>query len=63
MRCVMRAAIRRLSRISEWGTGADSGASVDQRRYLTVTLGEGGLARVQQFSEPGDALKTLGLAD
>ena len=49
--------------ISEWGTGAGSGASVDQRRYLTVTFGEGRLARVQQFSEPGGALKTLGLPD
>ena len=49
--------------IHEWGTGADSGARVDQRRYFAVTLREGRVARVRMFSERSDALKTLGLEE
>jgi ketosteroid isomerase-like protein len=49
--------------IHEWGTGVDSGATVDQRRYFAVTLRDGRFARVEMFSERGDALETLGLRD
>jgi ketosteroid isomerase-like protein len=49
--------------IHEWGTGVDSGASVDQRRYFAVTVRDGRLARVQMFSERGDALESLGLEE
>jgi ketosteroid isomerase-like protein len=48
--------------IHEWGTGVDSGASVDQRRYFAVTLHGNRLARVQMFSKRGDALEILGLS-
>jgi ketosteroid isomerase-like protein len=49
--------------IHEWGTGAESGASVDQRRYFAATLREGQIVRVRMFSERADALKAAGLAE
>jgi ketosteroid isomerase-like protein len=47
--------------IHEWGIGADSGASVDQRRYFAITVREGRAVRVQMFSESGDAREAAGL--
>jgi ketosteroid isomerase-like protein len=47
--------------IHEWATGAESGASVDQRRYFVVTMREGLAVRVQMFSEPGDAREAASL--
>jgi ketosteroid isomerase-like protein len=47
--------------IHEWGTGAESGASVDQRRYFAATLREGQIVRVRMFSERADAVEAAGL--
>ena len=47
--------------IHEWGTGAESGASVDQRRYFAATLRGGQIVRVRMFSERADAVKAVGL--
>jgi ketosteroid isomerase-like protein len=48
--------------IHEWGTGAESGASVDQRRYFAATLRKGQIVRVRMFSERADAVEAVGLA-
>jgi hypothetical protein len=47
--------------IHERGIGAESGASVDQRRYFAITMHEGRAVRVQMFSESGDAREATGL--
>jgi ketosteroid isomerase-like protein len=47
--------------IHELATGADSGATVDQRRYLAVGLDHGLITRVRMFSERSDALQAAGL--
>jgi ketosteroid isomerase-like protein len=47
--------------IHEWGIGAESGASVDQRRYFVITVREGRAVRIQMFSESGDAREAAGL--
>jgi ketosteroid isomerase-like protein len=47
--------------IHEWATGAESGASVDQRRYFVITIREGRAVRIQMFSESGDAREAAGL--
>ena len=49
--------------IHEWGTGVESAASVDQRRFFAIDLSEGRMVRVRMFSERAAALETLGLAD
>jgi ketosteroid isomerase-like protein len=49
--------------IHEWGIGADSQASVEQRRYFVVTLRDGRIARVRMFSESPDALEAAGLRE
>jgi ketosteroid isomerase-like protein len=49
--------------IHEWGIGAGTGASVDQRRYFALTLRRGRTARVRMFSERSDALKAVGLEE
>ena len=49
--------------IHEWGTGVESQASVDQRRYFAIALDEGRMRRVQMFSDRGAALEALGLTD
>jgi ketosteroid isomerase-like protein len=49
--------------IHEWGIGADSGASVDQRRYFAATLREGRIVRMQMFSDPAGALEAVGLGE
>jgi ketosteroid isomerase-like protein len=48
--------------LHEWGTGAESGANVDQRRYFVVTVREGRGVRVQMFTEAADAREAAGLA-
>jgi ketosteroid isomerase-like protein len=47
--------------IHEWATGAESGASVDQRRYFVFTMREGRAVLVQMFSESSDARAAAGL--
>jgi len=47
--------------IHERGIGAESGASVDQRRYFAITMHGGRAVRVQMFSESGDAREAAGL--
>ena len=47
--------------IHESALGAESGASVDQRRYFVFTMREGRAVRVQMFSESGDAHAAAGL--
>ena len=49
--------------IHEWGIGTGTGAHVDQRRYLALTLRGGRAVRVQMFSERAEALKAVGLAE
>jgi ketosteroid isomerase-like protein len=48
--------------IHEWGTGVESEASVDQRRYFAIDLSEGRIVRVRMFSERADALEVLGIS-
>ena len=45
----------------EWGLGAGTGANVDQRRYLALTLRDGRIARVRMFGDRSGALKAVGL--
>jgi ketosteroid isomerase-like protein len=47
--------------IHESAIGAESGVSVDQRRYFVFTMREGRAVRIQMFSEPGDARAAAGL--
>jgi uncharacterized protein len=49
--------------IHERGTGVESAASVDQRRYFAIDLSGGLIVRVRMFSERADALEALGPAD
>jgi ketosteroid isomerase-like protein len=49
--------------IREWGFGADSGASVEQRRFLVWWLRDGRTVRVEMFSQRGEALEAVGRAD
>jgi ketosteroid isomerase-like protein len=49
--------------IREWGTGVESDASVDQRRYFAVTVDRGRIMRVRMFSERADALKAVALEE
>jgi ketosteroid isomerase-like protein len=48
--------------IHEWGTGVESEASVDQRRYFAIDVHGGRMKRVRMFSERPDAMKALKLA-
>jgi ketosteroid isomerase-like protein len=47
--------------IHESAIGAESGVSVDQRRYFVFTMREGRAVRIQMFSEPDDARAAAGL--
>ena len=47
--------------IHEWGIGASTGATVDQRRFFAVTLRDGVTVRLQMFSDRADALDAVGL--
>jgi hypothetical protein len=47
--------------IREWGTGVESDAGVDQRRYFAVTVEHERIMRVRMFSDRTDALRTVGL--
>lgn len=47
--------------IHEWGTGVESDASVDQRRYFAIELRDALIVHVRMFSERAEALETLGL--
>ena len=49
--------------IHEWGTGVESAASVDQRRYFAVDLSEGRIVRVRMFSERAEALEAMGMSE
>jgi len=49
--------------LHEWGTGAGSEATVDQRRYFVLTLREGMATRIRMFSGRGEALEAVGLTD
>jgi ketosteroid isomerase-like protein len=49
--------------IREWGTGVDSGVSVNQRRYCAVTIRNRRIVLVRMFSERADALAVVGLTD
>jgi ketosteroid isomerase-like protein len=49
--------------IREWGTGVESDASVDQRRYFAVTVEHGRIMRVRMFSDRPEALKAVGLEE
>ena len=49
--------------IHEWGTGVESAASVDQRRYFANDLSGGRVVRVRMFSDRADALEALGLTE
>lgn len=49
--------------IHEWGIGADSGASVDQRRYFAITLRGGRIVRARMFSNRVDAMKAAALEE
>jgi ketosteroid isomerase-like protein len=49
--------------IHEWGTGAGSGAGVDQRRYAVLDVRAGRIARLHMFSDRSDALRTAGLQE
>jgi ketosteroid isomerase-like protein len=45
----------------EWGTGAGSGASVDQRRCFVLTLRDGMATHLRIFSDRAAALAAAGL--
>lgn len=47
--------------IREWGIGAGSGASVDQRRYFAITIRDGKAVKVEMFSDRDGALDAAGL--
>jgi hypothetical protein len=47
--------------IHEWGVGAESGAKVDQHRYLVCSVRASRTLQVRMFSERGEALKAVGL--
>jgi len=49
--------------IHERGIGVDSGASVDQHRYVVATMRRGRIVRARMFSDRGDAIEAAGLAD
>ena|SRR5438132_7651801 len=49
--------------IHEWGTGVESAASVDQRRYFANDLSGGRVVRVRMFSDRAEALEALGLTE
>ena|SRR5438552_13390866 len=49
--------------IHEWGTGVESEASVDQRRYFAIDLSGGRIVRVRMFSERAEALEAVGLRE
>lgn len=49
--------------IREWGLGADTGASVEQRRFFVWAMKDGRTVRVQMFSERRDALEAAGLRE
>jgi ketosteroid isomerase-like protein len=49
--------------IHEWGTGVESEASVDQRRYFAIDLREGRIVRARMFSERAEALEAVGLSE
>jgi ketosteroid isomerase-like protein len=49
--------------IHERAKGADTGVSVDQRRYLVFTLRDNKIVRVRMFSDRREALKAVGLAE
>jgi ketosteroid isomerase-like protein len=49
--------------IHEWATGAESGVSVDQRRYFAVDLDNGLIVRIRMFSCREPALKAVGLEE
>src|SRR2546423_12819131 len=49
--------------IHEWGIGAESEVSVDQRRYLIFTVRSGRITRVQMFSNRTEALEAAGLRE
>jgi ketosteroid isomerase-like protein len=51
-----------LAGIHERAKGADTGVSVDQRRYLAFTLRDGKIVRVRMFSDRQEALEAVGLA-
>jgi ketosteroid isomerase-like protein len=52
-----------LAGIHEVARGADTGASVDQRRYLVSTVRDGKIVRVQMFSDRQEALEAVGLRE
>jgi ketosteroid isomerase-like protein len=47
--------------IHEWGTGVESAATVDQRRYFALDLRDDRMVRVRMFSERAEALEAVGL--
>jgi ketosteroid isomerase-like protein len=49
--------------IHEWGSGAGTGANVDQRRYFALTLSGGRMVRVRVFNERAEALIAVGLQE
>jgi ketosteroid isomerase-like protein len=49
--------------IREWGLGADTGASVEQRRFFVWAMRDGRTVHVQMFSERRDALEAAGLSE
>ncbi len=51
------------SAIHEWGTGVESGVSVDQRRYFATTVRGGRIVRVRMFSDRAEALEAAGLSE
>src|SRR4051794_40732600 len=52
-----------LAGIHEVAKGADTGANVDQRRYLVSALRDGKIVRVQMFSDRQEALEAVGLRE
>lgn len=52
-----------LAGIHERAKGADTGVSVDQRRYLLFTLRDGKIVRVRMFSDRLEALEAVGLSE
>jgi ketosteroid isomerase-like protein len=49
--------------IHEWAKGAETSATVDQRRYLVSTLRDRRIVRVRIFSDKQQALEAVGLAE
>jgi ketosteroid isomerase-like protein len=52
-----------LAGIHERAKGADTGVSVDQRRYLVFTLRDGKVVRVRMFSDRQEALEAVGVRE